>query len=277
MQERYLQTVEQFVDEHPEVASSLPRTDVHDVIRLWRNALETFRSGNVDALSGKVDWVCKHRLFEALRTRSGGKVAQCKLEQLDLDYHDVANGTLYDSLLRRGALCSLDWRIGRLRRPAPRLRQIHVPHCVAGLSARPRRMARSIPAIGPGCRCRRRRRWTWSCSIHFNVKGTRISRPCLMLWHRWSACIYESGARSRFMDRAPLSYSCSAISLRDSKAVSVVLDRFKSGFTAVFRHHLRLQLLRAWRRPCNASAPASMVARMRSSEPPPDARIGISG
>ena len=107
MQERYLQTVEQFVDEHPEVASSLPRTDVHDVIRLWRNALETFRSGNVDALSGKVDWVCKHRLFEALRTRSGGKVAQCKLEQLDLDYHDVANGTLYDSLLRRGALCSL--------------------------------------------------------------------------------------------------------------------------------------------------------------------------
>lgn len=107
MQERYLQTVEQFVDEHPEVASSLPRTDVHDVIRLWRNALETFRSGNVNALSGKVDWVCKHRLFEALRTRSGGKVAQCKLEQLDLDYHDVANGTLYDSLLRRGALCSL--------------------------------------------------------------------------------------------------------------------------------------------------------------------------
>ena len=51
--------------------------------------------------------MCKHRLFEALRTRSGGKVAQCKLEQLDLDYHDVANGTLYDSLLRRGALCSL--------------------------------------------------------------------------------------------------------------------------------------------------------------------------
>lgn len=64
-------------------------------------------------------------------------------------------------------------------------------------------------------------------------------------------CIYESGARSRFMDRAPLSYLCSAISLRDSKAVSVALGRSKSGFAAVFRHHLRLQLLRAWRRPCN--------------------------
>ena len=85
MQERYLQAVEQFVDEHPEVASSLPRTDVHDVIRQWRNALEIFRSGNVDALSDKVDWVCKHRLFEALRTRSGGNITQRKLEQLDLD------------------------------------------------------------------------------------------------------------------------------------------------------------------------------------------------
>ena len=72
------------MDEHPEVASSLPRTDVHDVLRLWRNALETFRSGNVNALSGKVDWVCKHRLFEALRARSGGDLPQCKLKQLDL-------------------------------------------------------------------------------------------------------------------------------------------------------------------------------------------------
>lgn len=107
MQERYLQAVEQFLDKHPEVASSLPRTDVHDVIRQWHNVLEIFRSGNVDALSDKVDWVCKRRLFEALRTRSGGNVAQRKLEQLDLDYHDVANGALYDSLLRRGTLRSL--------------------------------------------------------------------------------------------------------------------------------------------------------------------------
>lgn len=121
MQERYLQAVEQFVDEHPEVASSLPRTDVHDVIRQWRNALEVFRSGNVDALSDKVDWVCKHRLFEALRTRSGGNVAQRKLEQLDLDYHDVANGASYDSLLRRGTLHSLigDWQAQEARTTPP--------------------------------------------------------------------------------------------------------------------------------------------------------------
>lgn len=77
-----------------------------------------------------------------------------------------------------------------------------------------------------------------------------------MLWHkgegRWFARIYESGTRSRFMDRVPLSYSRSVISLRDSKAVSAALDRSKSDFAAVFRHHLRLQLLCAWRRPCNS-------------------------
>lgn len=100
MQERYLQAVEQFVDEHPEVASSLPRTDVHDVLRQWRNTLEAFRSGNANALGDRVDWVCKYRLFEALRARSSADLPLSKLEQLDLDYHDVANGALYASLLR---------------------------------------------------------------------------------------------------------------------------------------------------------------------------------
>ena len=120
MQERYLQAVEQFVDEHPEVASSLPRTDVHDVLRQWRNTLEAFRSGNANALGDRVDWVCKYRLFEALRARSSADLPLSKLEQLELDYHDVANGALYASLLRRGALRSLiDGREAQKARTMP--------------------------------------------------------------------------------------------------------------------------------------------------------------
>ena len=120
MQARYLQAVEQFVDEHPEVASSLPRTDVHDVLRQWRNTLEAFRSGNANALGDRVDWVCKYRLFEALRARSSADLPLSKLEQLDLDYHDVANGALYASLLRRGALRSLiDGREAQKARTMP--------------------------------------------------------------------------------------------------------------------------------------------------------------
>jgi len=104
VQERYLQAVESFVDGHPEVIGSLPRTDARDVLRQWRETLDAFRSGDVACLSDKVDWICKHRLFEALRARMHGDVPERRFEQLDLDYHDVANGVLYPSLCRRGGM-----------------------------------------------------------------------------------------------------------------------------------------------------------------------------
>lgn len=106
VQERYLAAVERFVEDHPEVGASLPRTDVHDVIAQWHEALEAFRSGDVDALADRVDWVCKKRLFDALQARTGHLPAS-RLEQLDMDYHDVANGTVYASLCRRGGMRTL--------------------------------------------------------------------------------------------------------------------------------------------------------------------------
>ena len=64
--------------------------------------------------------MCKYRLFEALRARSSAVLPLSKLEQLDLDYHDVANGALYASLLRRGALRSLiDGREAQKARTMP--------------------------------------------------------------------------------------------------------------------------------------------------------------
>lgn len=57
-------------------------------------------------------------------------------------------------------------------------------------------------------------------------------------------------ARSRFMDRAH-SRICVPLFRYVILKRLVSLGRSKSGFAAVFRHHLRLQLLRAWRRPCN--------------------------
>ncbi|WP_137652443.1 proteasome accessory factor PafA2 family protein [Bifidobacterium moukalabense] len=103
MQERYLVAVERFVEDHPEVVASLPRTDVHDVIRQWRTVLETFGSGDADVLADRVDWICKRRLFDALQARTG-RLSTSRLEQLDMDYHDVANGTVYASLCRRGGM-----------------------------------------------------------------------------------------------------------------------------------------------------------------------------
>lgn len=108
IQERYLEIVERFVGQHPEVCSSLPRTDVHEVIRRWRRVIEAFRSGVSETFADKVDWLAKRRLFDMLRNRSGGgRLSVSKLEQLDMDYHDVANGALYASLCRRGAMRTL--------------------------------------------------------------------------------------------------------------------------------------------------------------------------
>ena len=107
IQERYLEIVERFVGQHPEVCSSLPRTDVHEVIRQWRRVIEAFRSGAGETFADKVDWLAKRRLFDMLRNRAGGRLSVSKLEQLDMDYHDVANGALYASLCRRGAMRTL--------------------------------------------------------------------------------------------------------------------------------------------------------------------------
>lgn len=107
VQERYLEAVERFIEKHPQVASSLPHTDVCAVIRQWREVLQAFRSGTSAMLADRIDWICKHRLFEALRRRDADVLSHDKLEQLDMDYHDVANGKLYVSLCRRGAMRQL--------------------------------------------------------------------------------------------------------------------------------------------------------------------------
>ena len=89
------------------MCSSLPRTDVHEVIRQWRRVIEAFRSGVSETFADKVDWLAKRRLFDMLRNRAGGRLTVSKLDQLDMDYHDVANGALYASLCRRGAMRTL--------------------------------------------------------------------------------------------------------------------------------------------------------------------------
>lgn len=114
VQERYLEAVERFVRDNPQVSSSLPRTDIHEVIRQWRQVLEAFKTGSTAAWSDRIDWVCKYRLFEALRSRAGD-VPASKLEQLDMDYHDVANGCVYDALCRRDGM--------RVQVPPDRARQ----------------------------------------------------------------------------------------------------------------------------------------------------------
>ena len=72
----------------------------------WSRVLDALERGAYDALADRVDWAAKKRLFDALRNRRPD-VTFAQLEQLELDYHDIANGRLYGSLTSRNQLREL--------------------------------------------------------------------------------------------------------------------------------------------------------------------------
>ena len=104
IQRRYLDVVEAFVREHGEsIAASMPHTSTEEVLAAWRWALAALDRGDIATLSGRVDWAMKYRLAGAVRRRDP-QISRTGLERLELEYHDVANGHLYDSLVAHGQL-----------------------------------------------------------------------------------------------------------------------------------------------------------------------------
>jgi proteasome accessory factor A len=75
------------------------------VLAEWGNALEALRSGRLEKLAGKVDWVAKHSLIEQFRARHGLSLSHPKVALMDLAYHDVNRERgLYYLLERRGRM-----------------------------------------------------------------------------------------------------------------------------------------------------------------------------
>ncbi|KFI52771.1 Pup--protein ligase [Bifidobacterium biavatii] len=109
IQRGYLRIVERFMADHRtlEGESDVDTSDMERTVDEWRQVLELLESGQGERLADRIDWAAKLRLFEALHARKGGMIAQSKLTQLDMDYHDIASGTVYDALLRRGMMIRL--------------------------------------------------------------------------------------------------------------------------------------------------------------------------
>ncbi|MBT1172716.1 Pup--protein ligase [Bifidobacterium sp. MA2] len=104
MQRRYLDIVSSFVETHrSELNATLPLTSVEDVLADWRWALNALGRRDFAALATRVDWAAKYRLAEAMRRRRPD-LTFAQLERMELDYHDVANGRLYASLVAHGSL-----------------------------------------------------------------------------------------------------------------------------------------------------------------------------
>lgn len=108
IQRGYLRIVEQFVQAHANAMNeAIPNDTADHVLAQWRHVLDVLASGRVHELADRVDWVAKQQLFDALRARQGSAVSRARLEQLDMDYHDIANGSVYGALQRRGAILQL--------------------------------------------------------------------------------------------------------------------------------------------------------------------------
>ncbi|MDF7663650.1 proteasome accessory factor PafA2 family protein [Bifidobacterium sp. ESL0763] len=104
VQYHYLAVVSRFMDEHGgQMASSLPRTECAAILADWRTTLDALARGDLRALQGRVDWIAKLLLIRRLKARDPD-IPTARLRQIDMDYHDITNGSLYDSLLRHGVM-----------------------------------------------------------------------------------------------------------------------------------------------------------------------------
>ncbi|MCI1673382.1 MAG: proteasome accessory factor PafA2 family protein [Bifidobacterium tibiigranuli] len=104
MQRYYAAVVARFLERYgAQVHETMPRLDIDMVMHEWIRLLNCLAAGEFAALDNQVDWIAKQALFEALRRRHPA-AAEARFAQLDLDYHDVANGAVYDSLVHHGAM-----------------------------------------------------------------------------------------------------------------------------------------------------------------------------
>jgi proteasome accessory factor A len=97
IQQAYLERVERFV------AADADATDEdRHVVTEWREVLERLVSDPM-SLGRKLDWVAKHQLIEAYRTKHDLALTDPRVALLDLAYHDVLRDRgLYHLLARQG-------------------------------------------------------------------------------------------------------------------------------------------------------------------------------
>ena len=107
MQRRYLAIAESFANDHSaQVDGELGDGIAAQVLAQWHEALDLLEAEEYDMLADRVDWAAKRRLLHALKARHP-QISHAQLEQIELDYHDVANGKVYESLLSRGQMRAL--------------------------------------------------------------------------------------------------------------------------------------------------------------------------
>jgi proteasome accessory factor A len=86
--------------EHVARRGSDPVTD--RVVELWGRTLDAVERHDLSLIDREVDWAIKHRLVERYRARNNLDLANPRIAQVDLAYHDIRRGRgLFDLLQRK--------------------------------------------------------------------------------------------------------------------------------------------------------------------------------
>ncbi|SCC78527.1 proteasome accessory factor PafA2 family protein [Bifidobacterium commune] len=103
----YWYIVAQFIEKHTgEIQASLPETSCLYVLNEWKHALDALNDGQIASLSDRVDWIAKHQLINQMSKRNP-MLSSVQQREIDLNYHDITNGTIYPSLVHHKLMNTL--------------------------------------------------------------------------------------------------------------------------------------------------------------------------
>lgn len=108
IQRAYLDAAKEWLPERARTTEEVGTSneDMQKVVALWEKTLDAIESGNLEAISGDIDWAIKYSLLKKFSARLGladGDFSHPKLKQVDLTYHDIRPGRgLFKALEAKG-------------------------------------------------------------------------------------------------------------------------------------------------------------------------------
>lgn len=101
IQEWYLEQAKKYAA-HADL-TPLGGESARDILVAWEVTLDQLRTAP-DKLNGKVDWITKKRIIDGYIARDGLEGDHSKLVAIDVQYHDVRAGKLFDKMRERGEI-----------------------------------------------------------------------------------------------------------------------------------------------------------------------------
>ena len=78
------------------------------VLDLWGRTLKGVETGDLSGVDTEIDWVIKKKLIDSYATRNGMDLADPRIAQIDLTYHDVRPGRgLHSLLVKKGMAATI--------------------------------------------------------------------------------------------------------------------------------------------------------------------------